>query len=125
MAGGVGDGAAGAEARLVLRGASVLPSAPVRLRVEPAADGSAVLRWVRRSRAGWRWVDGADAPLGEEREGWEVQLLFADGSERVATTDAALLELSVAERARGLTASVRQRGDWGLGGAAFLVAPAA
>lgn len=123
LAGGAGDGDGAAEARVAAVGRSVLPLAPVRLRLETASDGSAVLRWVRRSRAGWRWLDGADASLGEERERWEVRLGFADGTERVAETDGTELALPAADRARGFAAEVRQRGDWGLGGAARLAVP--
>lgn len=41
------------------------------LRVETRAGGP-TLRWARRSRAGWRWTDGADAPLIEEREAYRI-----------------------------------------------------
>lgn len=52
-------------------GSSVLPPAPVHLRRD--TDGADVrLRWVRRSRVGWQWIDGGDVPLGEERERYRL-----------------------------------------------------
>jgi hypothetical protein len=32
---------------------------------------------VRRSRSGWAWVDGGDAPLAEESEAYEVMITGA------------------------------------------------
>ena len=124
LATGVGDGDGPAEALAVVTGRSVLPPAPVHLRVEELADGGARVTWVRRSRAGWRWIDGADAPLGEEREAWEVRVDRSDGSARGESLSSAVLTIAAAERAGAVAVSVRQRGDWGLGAAARVVAPA-
>jgi hypothetical protein len=54
-----------------ISGASIAPPSPVHAR-RGRADEGAGLRWVRRSRAGWRWTDGGDVPLGEERELYRV-----------------------------------------------------
>lgn len=118
LASGVGDGDGPTEARAVLTGRSVLPPAPVHLAVEELADGGARVAWVRRSRAGWRWVDGVDVPLGEEREAWEARVVRGDGSERIEALGSAALVVPAAERAGDVVVTVRQRGDWGLGGAA-------
>lgn len=67
MASGIGDDTP-VTGRLALTGLGERPLPPVHLRVEGDA-----LRWVRQSRDGWRWRDGADAPLAEEREGWSVE----------------------------------------------------
>ena len=124
LASGVGDAGGPVEARLAVTGRSVVPPAPVHLRAVPTADGGALVGWVRRSRMGWNWVDGADAPLGEEREAWEARVTRADGSERVATLDRPGLRVEPAERAGGAAAvTVRQVGDRGLGGAASIVVP--
>lgn len=103
LAAGQGDRAP-VEARTVIDGASLLPPAPVHLRLDP--DG--VLRWARRSRAGWRWLDGADAPLGEEAELYRVRL----PSGAVITRTVPFHPLPADER-HGLI-EVRQQGSAGL-----------
>jgi hypothetical protein len=32
------------------------------------------VHWVRRSREGWRWPDGIDAPLAEETELYRIEI---------------------------------------------------
>jgi hypothetical protein len=73
LASGIGDATPVATA-VTLDGTSIAPPAPVRLRAVRRGDGSGDVRWVRRSRLGWRWVDGMDAPLGEERELYAVTI---------------------------------------------------
>ncbi|HEX8388429.1 MAG TPA: phage tail protein [Sphingomonas sp.] len=125
LASGVGDGAGPAEARALVTGASVLPPSPVRLRVETLADGNAVVTWIRRSRAGWSWIDGTDAPLAEEREAYQATVVAADGTARVVELDAPALRLTAGERVGGkLTVTVRQRGSWGTGAPATIGVPA-
>lgn len=102
LASGVGDAAA-VEARVLLTGASVRPPAPVHLR---HADG--VLRWTRRSRGGWRWNDGVDAPLVEETERYRVTVIDG-GVVREVETDAPLLAIAAVP---GATVLVRQHGTW-------------
>jgi hypothetical protein len=116
MASGVGD-AAPVEVRCAIAGASVVPPSPVHLRVE-----GTTLRWVRRSRAGWRWIDGVDAPLGEEGEAYRVTIMGPGGTRIV---DCAVPEtaLTPAEIAGGVTVSVRQRGMFGESAAAALAIP--
>lgn len=70
IASGVGDEMEAA-AELVLTGAMMRPPVPVHLRVEVYGDGRRV-SWVRRSRSGWIWASGADAPLAEEAERYRV-----------------------------------------------------
>lgn len=53
------------------------PPAPAHLRVEQHANGDIAVSWVRRSRAGWAWLDGADAPLAEEGELYSLRLITA------------------------------------------------
>jgi hypothetical protein len=70
---GLGDSAP-VEAALTIWGEALIPPAPVHLR-GAAQDGGVALRWVRRSRAGWRWSSGGDMPLDEESERYAVRLL--------------------------------------------------
>ena len=106
LASGVGDLTGPAEASVALAGASVAPPAPVGLRWTATADGGATVRWTRRSRAGWRWGDGGDAPMVEESEGYRVEL--PGRTIMVATPEIAV---TAAERGAGaLTVAVRQLG---------------
>jgi len=57
------------------------PLAPAHLRARRDAAGDVRLTWVRRSRQGFDWVDGADAPLAEEAEQYDVRIL-ANGAMR-------------------------------------------
>jgi hypothetical protein len=111
LATGLGDGAA-VEGRLRLSGTSVRPPSPVGARVEPMPDGGAVVRWTRRSRLGWRWIDGVDVPRGEESERWAVTL-DRGGAVEERVLDTAMLTLTAAECAGGPTVAVRQQGMWG------------
>lgn len=83
-------------------------------------DG-AVIRWTRRSRNGWSWIDGADAPLGEETERYRLVIAPSVGSTRTVELSQPFYAYGAAERAADgaaeaawLDVSVRQIG---LGGA--------
>lgn len=113
-----GDGD-GVEIEAQLTGASVLPPAPVHLRMETTADGAARLRWTRRSRTGWRWQDGVEVPLGEEAEQYRVRFVPDAGAELIETVGVAEMPFPA-----GLTGPVlielRQIGDHGLSPPTFL-----
>ena len=120
MAAGVGDGDAPPVATAAITGASVLPLAPVGLGWTDESDGSATVSWVRRSRAGWRWLDRVDAPLGEETQRYRVTIAMAGGV-REELTIAPVAVVAAAERAAGpVTVSVRQRGTFGESDAASI-----
>lgn len=110
LASGVGDVDGPAEAACAVRGASLRPPAPVALRWVGAGAGDAVVSWVRRSRAGWRWTDGGDAPLGEERESYRVTVAPAAGPAREVVTDTPAATVLAAERSGPVAVSVRQAG---------------
>ena len=82
------------------------------------------LRWVRRSRAGWRWSNGADVPLAEESERYRVRLLNGETVLRSAETAAPewsyTAAMIAADGASGLTltAEVAQIGTLAQGRAA-------
>jgi hypothetical protein len=110
-----------AEARLTLSGASLLPPAPVHLTATRELDGGLTLRWVRRSRSGWRWVDAVDAPLAEEREAYAVTVAGIAG-EQTFETAASTLRLAAGTMPAGrCTISVRQLGTWGASAAATIM----
>lgn len=108
MASGVGDRDGPVRVDVSIGGRSVLPPSPVHVRVEQEGD-SGRLRWARRSRAGWRWSDGGDVPLAEERERYRIEL--AD-----ATLETGLPELALTDGV--VPASVRQLGTHGASPAA-------
>lgn len=85
---GIGD-AVPATASVEVAGEALRPLAPVRLRCMPDGAGGLVIDWVRRSRCGWDWFDGTDAPLGEEQERYLLRLMDGAVEVRRAELDAA------------------------------------
>lgn len=57
---------------IALRGITLRPLTPVHPRRRLLADGALELRWTRRARGAFQWLDGIDAPLGEQAEAWQV-----------------------------------------------------
>jgi hypothetical protein len=98
LASGVGDADGPVETAVAITGASVAPPAPVHAVAETQGDRGLAIRWTRRSRAGWAWSDGVDAPLVEEAEAYQLTLTAADGSRRVIETVAPYLRLAASER---------------------------
>ena len=121
MAKGVGD-SEGVTASLTAIGAALRPLSPIHLRLMLRPDGSAAVHWVRRSREGWRWSDGIDAPLAEETELYRIEIATSPSamslSESLAQPHYLLPAAQLAEmRAAGatsLTISVYQIGRFAL-----------
>jgi len=82
VAAGIGD-AVGVEADLSVAGRALRPPAPVQVRVARLGDGTVAIGWVRRSRAGWSWLDGSDVPLVEESERYRLEIMPSVGAARV------------------------------------------
>jgi hypothetical protein len=93
---------------------SVTPS-PVRLTASADGAGGMSIRWVRRSRAGWGWVDEVDAPLGETREAYAVTVQGSGGRLETETQASALLlgpdDLATLGQG-GAVVTVQQIGDF-------------
>jgi hypothetical protein len=123
LAEGPGDAGVAVQAGTTIDGRSLVPPAPVHLRLIEQPDGAALLRWVRRSRSGWDWLDAVDAPLGEERERYRVTITQADGATWTAETEVPELALTAAQHAGATQAAVRQIGDHGVSRAALLALP--
>jgi hypothetical protein len=98
VASGVGDLPDAASASAPIAGAALQPPSPVHLRAEENGAGDLSIQWVRRSRQGWAWLGGGDAPLGEEAERYRIAIAGA-GFERVAETAAPAFLYAAAERA--------------------------
>ncbi|WP_242122877.1 phage tail protein [Sphingobium sp. Sx8-8] len=125
---GVGDGEA-VEAALKVSGEAIMAPAPVHVTVAADGAGGWTMEWTRRSRTGWRWLNGADVPLGEDREAYELRVL--EGSEvlrRVVTGqpgwtyDAAMLAADGGGTG-GLAVEIRQVGSHALGRPARILLP--
>ena len=99
---GIGDGTP-VERSCLVRGRATLPLPPVHLRAESAA-GSRLLSWTRRSRTGWRWFDGVDVPLGEERELYALEWVGSAGVFRTAQTSAASYDYDATQIAADIAA---------------------
>lgn len=74
---------------IVPTGAALRPLSPVALSVTPQPGGDRSVGWTRRSRAGFAWIDGADAPVGEEVERYRVTVAIDGIVVRSADVDRA------------------------------------
>ena len=71
---GIGDADGPVVASRLIGVEAVRPPSPVHLSAERRADGAVEIAWTRRSRAGWAWIDGVDAPIGEASEAYRVTI---------------------------------------------------
>jgi len=83
---------------LTLSAVALKPPSPVHLHAARQADGSILIRWMRRSRQGWAWLDGVDAPLGEEGENYRLSLRLDGAAERIATVTSPTFIYSVMDQ---------------------------
>ena len=124
MASGSGDTVGPVEVSLTLSGRSVLPPAPVHLAYAEAGSGDVAVQWVRRSRNGWRWSDGVDVPLIEEREAYRIQVIGPGGATTTIEADRPEVTIAAAERVGEVTLTVRQVGAHGESAGTSIAIPA-
>ena len=122
LASGIGDTAGPAAATCPVEGASVLPPSPAQLRLAIVA-GEPTLTWVRRSRAGFRWIDGGDAPLAEESEAYRVVIAPPTGAPRSLFVTDPACPLDPGGLAPGTIVEVRQIGTLGESLPAHIILP--
>ncbi|MEO6579991.1 MAG: phage tail protein [Sphingomicrobium sp.] len=107
----------------VVQGEAARQLSPAQLQAEVAADGSLAVRWVRRSRRGWAWIDEVDVPTDPDLAGYRITLTRAGASVDYTATDTSLT-LSAAEFAAlgsgPLSIAARQVGSIGLSRPAML-----
>lgn len=122
---GIGD-LTPAQAAGDVPGQAVLPLAPAHLSAL-SQSGEWRFDWIRRSRAGWTWADGADVPLAEEQELYRIDLSHGGTvfrSVSVATSfwtyDAAAIAADGAAGIGAVDIAVRQIGTFGPGRPATL-----
>jgi hypothetical protein len=87
----------------IVTGEAMRPPAPVELQGQIESDGALSLTWVRRSRLSWTWT-GADVPLGESAERYEVTIEHSTGTLTFQTSAPSLV--ASADALAGVTGSV-------------------
>jgi hypothetical protein len=100
LATGLGDAAA-APAAAPISGEAMRPPSPVHLHAERRPDGDVSIGWVRRSRSGWAWLDGADTPVGEEREAYRLTLAGGGSPRTVEVGEPTFLYTAAAQAVDG------------------------
>jgi hypothetical protein len=113
-------------ADIALAGISLRPLRPVHTSAETLADGSLRLCWTRRARGAWLWVDGAETPLVEETERYQVDFgpIGAPLASWIVTTNQLVLSAATrtslqAQLANG-PLNVRQSGSYAASEPAFI-----
>ena len=100
---------------VTVRGEALRPPSPAHLRAVRTSAGELQATWVRRSRAGWSWLDGTDVALGESLERYRVRVEGTAGSVVMDTIapDVLIASGQLAPLGTGpLTVSVVQVGDY-------------
>jgi len=64
-------------AELLVAGEALRPLAPAHLRARWDSSENLQISWVRRSRRGWAWLDGVDAPLEAREERYRLTVAGA------------------------------------------------
>lgn len=72
------------------------PFSPVHLVAE--GKGDITLSWVRRSRQAGGWTDGADVPLAEETEAYDIEIVVDGVIERTLTSSTPSLVYTAAQQ---------------------------
>lgn len=105
---GLGDGIPATKSGSVI-GRALRPPSPGALEARRLVDGTIRISWIRRSRTGWAWIDGADAPLGEDVERYRLTLTTGDVV-RVVETDTAIFDYPTGEQPADLLAGTSPLG---------------
>lgn len=113
---------------IAMRGISLRPLFPVHPQVRSMADGSVQLRWTRRARGAFRWLDGVDTPLHEQSEAYLVS--YGPAEAPLATWETIVPELALSASTLADLASmlpmgefhVRQRGSYAQSDPLYLTA---
>ena len=79
---GPGDGGVAATAQATVTAQALRPPAPIALGAMRLSDGTIRFSWTRRSRQGWPWLDGNDAPIGEDGERYRLEIGPSTGAAR-------------------------------------------
>lgn len=113
---GIGDEDDPGTASRVASGEALRPPSPVHLAAEISGK-DLLVRWVRRSRFGWAWIDSVEVPLGETVERYRLRVTSATASVEIeATAPEAVVSAAqmVTLGSRPWDISVVQVGDFAL-----------
>ena len=119
---GIGDVGAPLVVSRSASGEALRPPSPVHLRAARRSDAGLDILWVRRSRAGWGWLDAIDAPIGEAIERYRINITGTAGALELesGTTAVSLNAAQVSALGSGATGiAVAQLGDYALSRAAM------
>jgi hypothetical protein len=129
MATGVGDATGVVAVGPSDIGAATRPLSPAQLAARIAGADMAI-SWVRRSREGWLWRDGVDAPLSEESERYRLTKIAAGRPDLSVELATPAWTYSASERAADLAAgalnatiSIVQVGSLGASRPASIIVP--
>jgi hypothetical protein len=86
------------QSSLAYNAASLRCFAPVHITGNRDASGNLALSWVRRARWNGEWFDGIDAPLFEDEEAYQIDILNGDTVVRTLTTSTASVTYSAADQ---------------------------
>ncbi|MCL4766432.1 MAG: glycoside hydrolase TIM-barrel-like domain-containing protein [Hyphomicrobiaceae bacterium] len=111
------------------RGIGLRPLSPVHLRGEKSGSGDLILTWVRRTRLGGDSWETSEAPLAEDGERYEVDILDGEAVKRTLTATLPTVTYSAAQQMQdfgsppqGVTVRACQIGSvWGRGAACTAV----
>ena len=96
---GPGDREAPALASAAIGVEAVRPPSPVHFGARRRPDGTIRFFWTRRSRTGWAWISGVDAPLGEAQEGYRLAIDPGNGRTRTVEVGPVGFVYSAAQQA--------------------------
>jgi hypothetical protein len=104
-------------ARLTVAAEALRPPSPVHVSCTTLEGGDILIRWVRRSRAGWDWASEGDTPLGEEREAYRVTIGSGAAERSFEAAEPRFVSTAADRAAAGLSlpaeARVAQLGTFG------------
>jgi hypothetical protein len=105
----------GSTASLEFMAECVRPLSPVDLSASVDQSGNLSLRWTRRSRSGFSWIDEVDAPIGESREQYSITITGVASTLQLTATEP-ILEIPAADLAAlgpgPAVIGIQQVGDW-------------
>jgi hypothetical protein len=104
-AAGRDDGPGGVTAARRISGEAVRPPSPVHLLIY-REEQDVQVSWIRRSRAGWPWLDGTDAPLGEEQECYELTISGANFVRQVTRPEPRFRYTAAEQQADGAAGAI-------------------